>query len=124
MTKGWGVDVVLNSLAGPMLHASIRCMARHGRFLEIGKYDMAVDSKLGLAALARNISFHAIFLDQLMHDDDFAHPDWPIVYRMLADVRFLTNHSARREYKKRRVTAPLCVSVQSIVNACKVAGSC
>ncbi|NEU33077.1 zinc-binding dehydrogenase, partial [bacterium LRH843] len=33
-TKGRGVDLVLNSLAHEMLQASVRCLAKDGRFLE------------------------------------------------------------------------------------------
>ncbi len=36
-TQGRGVDVVLNSLSGPALDASLRLLARGGRFVEIGK---------------------------------------------------------------------------------------
>lgn len=39
--------MVLNSLAEEKLQASIRCLARHGRFLEIGKYDLSNNSPLG-----------------------------------------------------------------------------
>lgn len=46
-TKGEGVDFVLNSLAEDQLHASIRCLGRAGTFLEIGKFDLANDSKIG-----------------------------------------------------------------------------
>lgn len=42
-----GVNVVLNSLAEEKLQASLRCLARHGRFLEIGKYDLSNNSPLG-----------------------------------------------------------------------------
>lgn len=42
-----GVDLVLNSLADEKLQASLRCLARHGRFLEIGKYDLSNNSPLG-----------------------------------------------------------------------------
>lgn len=45
-----GVNVVLNSLAEEKLQASIRCLARHGRFLEIGKYDLSNNSPLGQQA--------------------------------------------------------------------------
>lgn len=41
------MNVVLNSLAEEKLQASIRCLARHGRFLEIGKYDLSNNSPLG-----------------------------------------------------------------------------
>ncbi|KAK0152563.1 Fatty acid synthase [Merluccius polli] len=46
-TEGKGVDLVLNSLAEEKLQASLRCLARHGRFLEIGKYDLSNNSPLG-----------------------------------------------------------------------------
>jgi len=36
VTKGAGVDVVINSLSEDKLQASLRCMGKHGRFLEIG----------------------------------------------------------------------------------------
>ncbi|MFG3079043.1 SDR family NAD(P)-dependent oxidoreductase [Streptomyces sp. NPDC048225] len=38
-TGGAGVDVVLNSLAGPYTDASLRLLPRGGRFLEMGKTD-------------------------------------------------------------------------------------
>ncbi|WP_417765084.1 SDR family NAD(P)-dependent oxidoreductase [Sphaerisporangium dianthi] len=38
-TGGRGVDVVLNSLTGPFLDASLRLLAPGGRFIEIGKTD-------------------------------------------------------------------------------------
>lgn len=46
-TDGRGVDIVLNSLAEEKLHASINCLAPFGRFLEIGKFDLSQDNKLG-----------------------------------------------------------------------------
>ena len=47
VTKGCGVDLVLNSLSEDKFQASVRCLAKHGRFLEIGKYDMSKDNQLG-----------------------------------------------------------------------------
>lgn len=46
-TDGKGVDMVLNSLAEEKLLASVRCLATGGRFLEIGKFDLANNSMLG-----------------------------------------------------------------------------
>lgn len=46
-TDGRGVDIVLNSLAEEKLQASVRCLAKDGRFLEIGKYDLSNNSPLG-----------------------------------------------------------------------------
>lgn len=42
-----GVDLVLNSLAEEKLQASVRCLALHGRFLEIGKFDLSNNHPLG-----------------------------------------------------------------------------
>ncbi|XP_053392677.1 fatty acid synthase-like [Mercenaria mercenaria] len=46
-TKGKGVDIVLNSLAEEKLQASLRVLAQHGRFLEIGKFDLSNNTSLG-----------------------------------------------------------------------------
>jgi len=64
-TKGRGVDIVLNSLSEEKLQASIRTLAQHGRFLEIGKYDLSQNNPVGMAAFLRNIAFHGILLDSL-----------------------------------------------------------
>ncbi|XP_063235501.1 fatty acid synthase-like isoform X2 [Bacillus rossius redtenbacheri] len=64
-TQGRGVDLVLNSLAEDKLLASVRCLANHGRFLEIGKFDLTNNSILGLSAFSGNRSFHGVFLDAL-----------------------------------------------------------
>ena len=65
-TKGKGVDVVLNSLSEELLKASLRCVAQHGSFIEIGKYDFINNSKLDLLPFINNISFHGVDLDQLL----------------------------------------------------------
>ena len=60
MTRGRGVDVVLNSLAGEALNASWECMASFGRFVEIGKKDIHSHSKLNMFQFAKNVSFGAV----------------------------------------------------------------
>ncbi|XP_072763295.1 fatty acid synthase-like [Anoplolepis gracilipes] len=64
-TEGRGVDIVLNSLAEEKLQASIRCLAKGGRFLEIGKFDMISNNPLDVFAFSKGISFHGILLDKL-----------------------------------------------------------
>ncbi|KAK9502678.1 hypothetical protein O3M35_011399 [Rhynocoris fuscipes] len=64
-TEGRGVDVVLNSLAEEKLQASIRCLAKHGRFLEIGKLDLSNNTPLGMSILLKNTTVHGILLDSL-----------------------------------------------------------
>lgn len=68
-TGGRGVDLVLNSLADDKLQASFRCLADGGRFLEIGKYDLSMDSRLELLQLNTNKTFHGILLDKLFSSD-------------------------------------------------------
>lgn len=64
-TQGKGVDVVLNSLSGLMLQESFNCMARFGRFVEIGKRDLEQNHSLEMGAFTRNISFSSVDLLQL-----------------------------------------------------------
>lgn len=59
-TNGKGVDVVLNSLAGPLLQYSFDCLVNFGRFVEIGKKDLEQNSRLNMATFARNVSFSSI----------------------------------------------------------------
>ena len=48
MTGGRGVDIVLNSLAEDKLQSSVQLLAQHGRFLEIGKFDLSNNTPLGM----------------------------------------------------------------------------
>ncbi|XP_070503056.1 fatty acid synthase-like [Chironomus tepperi] len=64
-TRGKGVDFVLNSLAEEKLAASVRCLGKGGKFLEIGKFDMANDNKLSLGDFLRELTFHAVLVDNM-----------------------------------------------------------
>ena len=68
-TGGQGVDLVLNSLAEEKLQASVRCLAKDGRFLEIGKFDLSNNTGLGMSFFLKNTSFHGILLDALFEGD-------------------------------------------------------
>jgi acyl transferase domain-containing protein/NADPH:quinone reductase-like Zn-dependent oxidoreductase/acyl carrier protein len=61
-TNGRGVDVVLNSLAGPAIPASLDVVAPYGRFVEIGKRDLWENSRLGMRPFLRNLSYFAVDL--------------------------------------------------------------
>jgi fatty acid synthase len=69
-TNGKGVDYVLNSLADEKLQASIRCLGQGGKFFEIGKFDMSNDSKIGLGNFLKELSFHAVLVDNLFNAPD------------------------------------------------------
>lgn len=59
VTAGAGVDVVLNSLSGESLLASWNIVAPHGRFVELGKKDIAGDSGLSMRPFLRCATFTA-----------------------------------------------------------------
>ncbi|KAK8766021.1 hypothetical protein V5799_007202, partial [Amblyomma americanum] len=74
-TKGRGVDLVLNSLSEEKLQASVRCLATHGRFLEIGKFDLVKDSPLGMSVFLKSAIFCGILLESLHGDGPFVADD-------------------------------------------------
>lgn len=59
--------------------ASVRCLARHGKFLEIGKYDLLKNSNLGMECFLKDITFHGILLDSTWGE--------PLIYRVLDMVK-------------------------------------
>ena len=65
-TKGRGVDIILNSLADDKLQASLRCLAQHGTFIEIGKYDLMQNTPLGMKCLLPNVTICGLDLDQVL----------------------------------------------------------
>ena len=62
MTRGNGVDVVLNSLSGDGLVASWECIAPFGRFVEIGRRDIDSRGSLPMYPFIRNASFSGVDL--------------------------------------------------------------
>jgi phthiocerol/phenolphthiocerol synthesis type-I polyketide synthase C len=65
ITGGHGVDVVLNSLSGEAMEQSLGVLKPFGRFLELGKRDFYLNSRIHLRPLRQNISYFAIDVDQL-----------------------------------------------------------
>ncbi|KAI4094752.1 MAG: hypothetical protein LQ344_001997 [Seirophora lacunosa] len=63
-TNGRGVDIVLNSLSGELLHASWKCVAEYGKMLEIGKRDFAGRALLGMELFEANRAFFGIDLSR------------------------------------------------------------
>jgi len=69
-TNNRGVDVVLNSLIGDLLHDSFRTCARFGRFVEIGKKDLTDAGRLDMQVFKRNVSYTAFDVSELCDVDD------------------------------------------------------
>jgi len=66
ITRGEGVDIVLNSLAGEAITRNLSVLKPFGRFLELGKRDFYENSKIGLRPFRNNISYFGIDADQLL----------------------------------------------------------
>ena len=64
-----GVDVVLNSLYGEAMLASVKCMKPFGRFIELGKRDYVENTFMGLRPFRRNLSYFGVDIDQLLAAD-------------------------------------------------------
>jgi acyl transferase domain-containing protein/acyl carrier protein len=67
-TADRGVDVVLNAMSGDALMKSFALLAPYGRFVEIGKQDIAENSGLPMNTFYRNVSFSAVDLDRMFQD--------------------------------------------------------
>lgn len=66
LTGGRGADVVLNSLAGRAMEASLFCTAPFGRFIELGKQDFYANTAVGLRPMKENIAYFGVDVDQLI----------------------------------------------------------
>jgi acyl transferase domain-containing protein/NADPH:quinone reductase-like Zn-dependent oxidoreductase/thioesterase domain-containing protein/NAD(P)-dependent dehydrogenase (short-subunit alcohol dehydrogenase family)/acyl carrier protein len=68
ITKGAGVDLVLNSLAGDAIAKGLSVLAPGGRFLEIGKRDIYANTAIGLRPFRNNLSMFVIDMGQVMRE--------------------------------------------------------
>ncbi|KAK3685289.1 putative polyketide synthase [Podospora appendiculata] len=64
-TGGRGVDLVLNSLSGELLHLSWKCVADFGKMIEIGKRDLVGHGMLGMDLFEANRSYHGVEMSQM-----------------------------------------------------------
>ncbi|KAF5603009.1 polyketide synthase [Fusarium subglutinans] len=92
ITGGRGVDLVLNSLAGPLLQESFGLVAPFGHFVEIGRRDLEQNSFLEMRPFIRHISFSSLDILQMTRGKG------PDVRRILTEIARL---------KQRNVIAPV-----------------
>ncbi|CAG9990390.1 unnamed protein product [Clonostachys byssicola] len=62
-TNGRGVDLVLNSLSGELLHATWNCVAAFGTMVEIGKRDLIGNGKLDMRPFLANRNYSCVDID-------------------------------------------------------------
>ncbi|KAL8962775.1 MAG: hypothetical protein Q9193_000877 [Seirophora villosa] len=95
VTRGRGVDVVLNSLSGDGLRASWECTAPFGRFVEIGRRDIDARGSLPMAPFIKNLSFFGVDVAGLVEE------------RIAVGQRILQTVMAMFETQKLQVPFPL-----------------
>jgi NADPH:quinone reductase-like Zn-dependent oxidoreductase len=66
-TGGKGVNVIMNSVSGDALRLTWNCIAPFGRFVELGKRDLTINSRLEMRHFEKNVSFTG--LDVPLHTD-------------------------------------------------------
>jgi amino acid adenylation domain-containing protein len=59
-TSGRGAEVVLNSLSGELMHASLACVRPFGRFIELAVRDIHAGATLDLRHFANGLGFTAL----------------------------------------------------------------
>ncbi|KAK0622032.1 putative polyketide synthase [Bombardia bombarda] len=69
-TGGRGVDVVVNSLVGDLMHATWDCIAPFGRFVEIGKKELIDAGRLGMQQFLKSATFTAFDLSDFFYAED------------------------------------------------------
>ena len=62
-TLNTGIDLVLNSLSGELLHATWQCVAPFGKLVEIGKRDLIGFGKLDMNVFLANRSYCCVDVD-------------------------------------------------------------
>ncbi|TQV84279.1 SDR family NAD(P)-dependent oxidoreductase [Exilibacterium tricleocarpae] len=65
-TKGYGIDVVLNAMAGEAVIQSFNLLAPYGRFIEIGKKNIADNNDLPMKAFNENLMFASVDIDRIL----------------------------------------------------------
>ncbi|KAK0712063.1 putative polyketide synthase, partial [Lasiosphaeris hirsuta] len=78
MTKGRGVDVILNSTVGEVLRQTWHCIAPLGRFIELGIADIESNTGLDMAPFAKNTTFSSVMLSTVVKEK-------PHMYAQLMD---------------------------------------
>ena len=87
-TNGRGVDVVFNSLPGPLLQASLGAIAPLGHLIEIGKKEIETNSLVALESFSRGISLTSLDVPMLLRRRG------PDVHRVLGEVARLVEQRA------------------------------
>ncbi|KAF2702907.1 putative polyketide synthase [Pleomassaria siparia CBS 279.74] len=87
-TGNRGVDVILNSVAGEAHRLTWSCIGPFGRFIELGKRDIFVNTRLEMEKFARNVTFATFDLvDLIRYRPDTCGRIWGEVLELLQCAR-------------------------------------
>ncbi|RYP81008.1 hypothetical protein DL769_002188 [Monosporascus sp. CRB-8-3] len=64
-TRGSGLDVILSTSVGDVMHETWRCIAPSGRFIDLARVDVLAGGKLGLDVFNRNATFSSFDIELL-----------------------------------------------------------
>lgn len=64
-TKQKGLDVILSSSGGDLMHEMWRCIAPLGRFIDVGRTDVLGGGKLGLEVFNKNATFSSFDMGKI-----------------------------------------------------------
>ena len=62
-TNGKSVDQVLNFLSGELFHETWKCVAPHGKLIEIGKRELIGHGRLDMEPFVANRSYCCVDID-------------------------------------------------------------
>jgi fatty acid synthase len=82
LTRGKGVNLILNSLSDDKLQAGLRLLSYAGKFLEIGKYDASINTQIGMEPVLYDCSVQGIGLDNIIIEDG---AELELVHKLLAE---------------------------------------
>ncbi|KAG8533016.1 Type I Iterative PKS [Bacidia gigantensis] len=91
MTNGRGVDAIMNSLSGDLLRLSWDCIADFGRFVELGKRDFTVNSRLEMRNFEKNVTFTGLDLP-IESQREEKHKIWKELMRLYQEGRIRAPH--------------------------------
>ncbi|KUL86372.1 hypothetical protein ZTR_08618 [Talaromyces verruculosus] len=83
-TGGRGINVIINSLVGDLMHASWACIAPFGRFVEIGKRELIDAGSLDMHKFLQGSTFSAFDLSEFFYAEDPHYQQ--VVYNYTAEI--------------------------------------
>ena len=71
VTQRKGIDVILSSAGGDLMHEMWRCIAPLGRFIDVGRTDVLGGGRLGLEVFRKNATFSSFDMGLIYREKPF-----------------------------------------------------